>query len=66
MALEGNMNAISYVELLQNTLLPEIEAVGVPMVFMQDNAPCHKAKVVTEFLARENIEHSLGHPNRQI
>ena len=40
----------------RRAILPEIEAVGVPVVFMQDNAPCHKAKVVTEFLARENIE----------
>ena len=55
-ALEGNMNATSYVELLENTLLPEIEAIGVPMVFMQDNAPCHKARVVTEFLSRNHIE----------
>ena len=55
-ALEENLNATTYIELLETALLPELEAVGVPMVFMQDNAPCHKAKVVTQFLARNNVE----------
>ena len=26
------------------------------MVSMQDNAPCHKAKLIMDFFARENIE----------
>ena len=55
-ALEGNMNAVKYIELLQDTVLPELAAAGRPMVFMQDNAPCHKAKVVMDFLAENNIE----------
>ena len=50
------MNAVNYIELLQDTVLPELAAAGRPMVFMQDNAPCHKAKVVMDFLAENNIE----------
>ncbi len=55
-ALEGNLNSEKYVELLRDTVLPELAAAGRPMVFMQDNAPCHKAKVVMDFLAENNIE----------
>ncbi len=55
-ALEGTMTAQTYVELLQDTVLPELAAAGRPMVFMQDNAPCHKARIVTEFLAQNHIE----------
>jgi hypothetical protein len=55
-ALEGTMTAQSYVELLQDTVLPELAAAGRPMVFMQDNAPCHKARIVMDFLAKNNIE----------
>lgn len=55
-ALEGSMNAEKYVELLKDVLLPELQAAGRPMVFMQDNAPCHKARVVMDYLAENNIE----------
>ena len=55
-AVEGTMNAQNYLELLRDTVLPEISAAGRPMVFMQDNAPCHKAHIVMNFLAEKNIE----------
>ena len=34
---------------------PELEASEVPMIFMQDNAPCHKARVVMDYLRENNI-----------
>ena len=47
-ALEGNQNQHTYIDLLKKHLLPEIRAArakyNVEMVFMQDNAPCHKTK----------------------
>ena len=55
-ALQGTMNAQNYVELLRDTVLPELSAAGRPMTFMQDNAPCHKARVVMNFLAENTIE----------
>jgi hypothetical protein len=55
-ALEGSMNAQSYLQLLKDTILPELAAAGRPMTFMQDNAPCHKARVVMDFLAENNVE----------
>ena len=54
-ACDGMMNAEKYVELLRDVLLPELEAVDRPMIFMQDNAPCHKARIVMTFLAENNI-----------
>jgi transposase len=55
-ALEGTMNATNYIELLKDFVLPELAAAGRPMTFMQDNAPCHKARVVMDFLAQNNVE----------
>lgn len=58
-ALEGNQNAYTYVDTLKRYFLPEIKAAerlyGFKFTFMQDNAPCHKAKTVTEFLERNGI-----------
>ena len=50
------MNAQNYIELLKDIVLPELAAAGRPMVFMQDNAPCHKARVVLDFLGVNSIE----------
>jgi transposase len=40
-------------------LVPELEAArteyGAEMVLMQDNAPCHKAAIVTEFLRQNQV-----------
>ena len=54
-ALEGSMNAAKYVQLLRDELLPELDAVEDEMIFMQDNAPCHKAKIVMSFLQQKRI-----------
>ena len=58
-ALEGNQNQFTYKELLKTYLLPEIHAAktnfDVDMVFMQDNAPCHKTKLISDFLARKQV-----------
>jgi transposase len=57
---EGTMNAQKYIETLQEYLLPEFQAVqnqeSVSLLFMQDNAPCHKADVVNRFLLDSGIE----------
>jgi hypothetical protein len=36
-ALEGNMNSVSYIELLKEHLILEIQAAGIPMIFMQES-----------------------------
>ena len=55
-AIQESLNSEGYLELLKEYLLPEIRATEEQVVFMQDNAPCHKSKAVTEFLRRENVQ----------
>jgi transposase len=59
-ALEGMQNQHSYIELLKEHLVPEIQAAeanfGISMTFMQDNAPCHKTNLVAEFLKKKKIK----------
>ena len=47
----GNINASVYKKLLCQHALPHLSkgTVEIP-IFMQDNAPCHKAKTVISFL----------------
>ena len=59
-ALEGSQNQETYIQLLKEYVLPEIKTAkdefGVDLTFMQDNAPCHKAHSVTQFLAEKGIK----------
>ena len=59
-ALEGSQNQDTYLELLRDYVIPELlvarEQYGTVLTFMQDNAPCHKANRVTEFLADSGIK----------
>ena len=52
----GNINASVYKELLHQHALSHLHkgTVETP-IFMQDNAPCHKAKTVLNFLEEEGI-----------
>ena len=52
----GNINASVYKELLHQYVLPHLrkETVETPII-LQDNALCHKAKTVLNFLAEEGI-----------
>ena len=56
---EGSQNTHTYLQMLKDYLVPEIQAAflehGVKMVFMQDNAPCHKSKPIMDFLKDQNI-----------
>jgi ATP sulfurylase len=49
---DGDMNWEKYMEILRNYALPEISASSYPLVFQQDNAPCHKNKEIIEFLGQ--------------
>lgn len=58
-ALEGSQNRFTYIETLRQYLLPQLEIArsdfGLDMTFMQDNAPCHKAKLVRDFLEENEV-----------
>jgi transposase len=49
--LEGRINAAAYINVLDNHLLPFID-----YIFQVDNAPIHKARVVTEWKSDNNVE----------
>jgi transposase len=54
---EGNINARKYIEILDNNLWPVI-ARHFPdnqYVFMDGNAPVHRANLVKEYIANNNI-----------
>jgi len=58
-ALDENQNQHTYLQILQEYLLPEIEFArkeyGISMTFMQDNARCHKTALISNFLEKNSI-----------
>ena len=56
---EGTQNQHTYKVMLKRHLLPEIVAAkryfDVDMVFMQDNAPCHKTNLISDFLSQKGV-----------
>ena len=58
-ALHGSVNSETYIEMLRDELLPDMEVIwewyGVNMVFMQDNASPHTAEKTRAFLAETGI-----------
>jgi transposase len=61
--ISGMMNAQFYVEMLERLLPVAVETLDLPAdyVFMQDNAPCHTARISREFFASKGLN-VLPHP----
>jgi DDE superfamily endonuclease len=57
---EGSMDGPKYIEVLEQHLIPEIEAarltIDAHFKLMHDNAPCHKSRLVTAYLAQKGVE----------
>ena len=54
--LQGKVNAGVYKQLVKDHVLPVLRnSTKQPSIFMQDNAPCHKAMVDMNFLKAENV-----------
>lgn len=52
----GRVNAETYKQLLQQHVIESLRlSPNQPSIFMQDNAPCHKAKKVISYLKEEEI-----------
>lgn len=52
----GTMNAIKYCGVLENSMLKSAEDLFEgPWVFQQDNAPCHTARIVKEWMGTHNV-----------
>ncbi|KAI3640118.1 hypothetical protein MIR68_000996 [Amoeboaphelidium protococcarum] len=58
--IDGTMRKEQYLVLLEEVVIPclkELEEVsGTQFTYMQDNAPCHKAMVVTTFLDEQGVQ----------
>lgn len=55
--LDVKVNGTIYKNLLRDHVIPAIRnSVFENPIFMQDNAPCHKAKHVMEFLKEQNVD----------
>jgi transposase/Mn-dependent DtxR family transcriptional regulator len=59
---ETTMNAARYKLVLQHHLLP-VMPIHHCHLFMHDNAPCHKAKVVSQYLTKKHINPLSWPPN---
>ena len=56
---DGGINAEMYLEILKNELLDSINWYGFEkdnIIFQQDNASCHKAKVVADWFQSTDLE----------
>lgn len=54
---EGNINAAKYIDIVDNNLWPVIAAhfTDKPYVYMDDNAPVHRANAVKAFMENNEI-----------
>jgi transposase len=54
---EGMVNATKYIEILQQSMLPSAERLFASDFFFQDdNAPCHRAKIVASWIKKKRIK----------
>ena len=53
---DDKINSDRYLELIQQVIEPELQASDRNLVFMQDNAPAHKAKRVMDYFAQKGIQ----------
>ena len=54
--LHGKINTTVYKEILKKHVVPNLRtAINQPVLFMQDNTPCHTAKSVKTFLSDEHV-----------
>lgn len=53
---EGRMNGNDYIKLLSASLLPFMRSMGPQYIFMDDNAPCHRAKSVINWMSSKKLQ----------
>ncbi len=56
---DGRLNQHVYIDILNEHLLPSIDLLqdeDQKIIFQQDNAPCHRAKLVQNWFQDQNID----------
>ena len=54
--IEGNMNSNMYCEILQQSMTPSLQKLGLRAVFQHDNDPKHTSKTTTALLKRLRVK----------
>jgi transposase len=49
------LNSQKYIEIIEEYLIPEINQLTIPIMFMQDNARPHTSKFTLNFMSDKNI-----------
>ena len=53
---DGRMKAVDYIQLLNTSILPYMSSMVSTFEFMDDNAPCHRAKTVANWMSAKNLK----------
>ena len=55
---DGRLNAEGYIDVLENSVIPSLHYHGLHsnLVFQQDNAPCHTARIVKQWFNDQGME----------
>ncbi|GFX71740.1 transposable element Tcb1 transposase [Trichonephila clavipes] len=63
----GTVKAVDYIEILQNKLLPTARELFriQSWIFQDDNAPCHRAKVVQKWL-KDHTGNRMNWPGQSL
>ena len=66
--IEGRFTADQYIEILEEVMLPSVRQYALPyperIIFMQDNCPIHKARVVNRWFQEQRDIELLDWPSR--
>ena len=54
--INGRMKGKDYIDLLSANLLPYMQSMGPRYTFMDDNAPCHRARVVSQWMFTNDLK----------
>ena len=49
------MKGVDYIDLLSANLLPYMQSMGPEFIFMDDNAPCHRARAVLQWMSNNSL-----------
>lgn len=62
--IEGNLNSQGYIDILENYAVPSAHLLGYGdnYFYMDDNAPCHRSKVVKDWMANNNLRSLIWPP----
>ena len=52
---DGRMNSQGYISLFRKELLPFLTSMGPDVMFMDDNAPCHRARTSSSSSSSSSI-----------